>query len=275
MPQLPGLTFRVEFPADSAPALPAVVAWIEKLGKLKNTTLKDDKRVLDFITNKYMFQNNLQRSLRLKLTKGDLNTVAESTYVFFTKLVTATRAQLEARVAQLEAQGAQLEARGTQLENKVTVLAQREPTTTINNFVLLQNFGNEDMSYLQNPTEYLEQAFAGMRTLLRDIYFNDEQTQNHTVRINVATQKAEVHKNGEWKQITMPAATNTMIGNCRTYLIKGFNSDVHKDNDQVMDFVVSLGQDKATAPLKSDINDGLVERRRRAVEAIGAEETAS
>ena len=75
--------------------------------------------------------------------------------------------------------------------------------------------------------------------------------------------------------ITMPAATNTMIGNCRTYLIKGFNSDVHKDNDQVMDFVVSLGQDKATAPLKSDINDGLVERRRRAVEAIGAEETAS
>ena len=236
--------------------------WINKYGKQKSDTVADGKHVINIVTNKFTYQNNLQRSLRATLAKKGLGAMCAQASVFSNIIKGPTRQQMEARI--------------TQLEDKVNVLEVREPAaiTNVNNFILLQNFGSEDMSYLHNPTEYLEKTFAGMRTLLQDIYFNDAQTQNHTVRINMSTKKAEVHTDGAWKTIAMPVAKDKMIGNCRTYLIKGFNSDVHKHNDPVMDFTASLYKAKTTVTLESDIHDGLFERHKQAVEAIVASTVA-
>jgi len=260
MPQTLELTFRAIIPENPPNALEVCITWITKKGKLKDRSNTNGIHTLNFITSKHMFSNSLQRSLRTFFSKSsnNLREICDQVHVYFSPLPTATRQQMEARI--------------TQLEDRVNVLSTREPTVinnnNITNIIVLQNFGDEDMSYLQNPTDYLENTFAGMHALLKDIYFNDEQTQNHTVRINMTTKKAEVHNNGEWRTIAMPIAKNTMIGNCRTYLIKGFNSDIHKTNDDVMDFVVTLGKDKTTAPLHSDINEGLIERHNRTIAAI-------
>ena len=258
MPPSYQLTFRLEIPVEPESAQPVCIAWINKHGLLKECSTKDGVRSMNFITNKHSYQNNLLRSVRTALTKKGLSTLHDSVHIYYNKQPVATRQQLEARIVHLE-------------DNFNAVV--RAPTTNItnitnNNIIILQNFGDEDMSYLQNPTEYLERTFGGMRTLMQDIYFNDGQTQNHTVRINMATKKAEVHLDGAWKAIAMPVAKDKMIGNCRTYLIKGFNPEVHKNDDAVMDFASSLGKDKTTSSLHTVINEGLLERNKKAVDAI-------
>ena len=267
MPPSLELTFRVEIPVDPPNAQPVCIAWINKHGMMKECSIKDAVHTLNFITNKHSYQGNLLRSLRLELTKKGLGALSNTVHVYFNKQPVATRKQLEARVTQLEDSQLPTEARIAQLELSVSAPAN---VTNITNIIVLQNFGSEDMSYLQNPTEYLEKTFGGMRTLMQDIYFNDSQTQNHTVRINMSTKKAEVHSDGVWKAIAMPVAKDKMIGNCRTYLIKGFNPDVHKHNDNVMDFTSSLCKEKTTSSLHTVINDGLLERNKKAVEAIAS-----
>lgn len=266
MPSSFELTFRVEIPVEPASAHPVCIAWINKHGLLKECSIKDAVHILNFITNKHSYQHSLQRSIRLALTKNGLGELCYTVHVYYNKQPVATRKQLEARVTQLEDSKQPTEARIAQLERTISA----STTTNITNIIVLQNFGNEDMSYLQNPTEYLEKTFEGMRTLMKDIYFNDAQTQNHTIRLNMATKKAEMHSDGVWKAIAMPVAKDRMIGNCRTYLIKGFNPEVHKNDDDIMNFTSSLGKEKTTSSLHTVINDGLLERNNRAVEAIAS-----
>ena len=253
-----GIQFRVEIPTVPAVALTTFHLWLKKYGLATVAKLSEDNNthVVTIVCKDFFRQNGLLRSLRLKFAKHGLAQLCNQVHVFSiphpkptTTLATQTREQLEARVTQLETQFKELNPVINNINN-----------TNITNNIFIQNFGFEDVSYLQNPIEYLEKTFAGMRTLLQDIYFNDDQKQNHTVRLNMAAHTVEVHRNGEWRPLDVPIAANAMIGNCKTYIIQGFNSDVHKENDNVMDFVCSLAKPTTTEPLQADIAAGLVKR---------------
>ena len=132
-----------------------------------------------------------------------------------------------------------------------------------NNIIVLQNFGSEDLSYLSNPVEYLERTHNGLRELLHDIYFNNSQKQNFTARVNAIDLSAEVHQNGKWKATSMPLVVDRMIGNCKTYIVSGFNAEAHRSNEQVKEFISDVvKRHDATDFLRSDINHGLLERAR-------------
>jgi len=109
-----------------------------------------------------------------------------------------------------------------------------------------------------------------MRQLMKDIFFNDDQKQNHTVRLNKTSggQMAEVHNNGKWKPIAVPAASDAMITTCRNNLLHGFDSATHMYNDEVMDFMTSLYDRKTVDPLKADIAAGLVKRSKQPSDTI-------
>ena len=157
------------------------------------------------------------------------------------------------------------------MEAQLKELSTREPTVTnhhnTNNIIVLQNFGEEDLSYLSDPIDYLERTHAGLRALLHDIYFNASQKQNYTARIkencNAAELMAEVHQNGNWKTTSMPVVADRMIGNCKTYIVSGFNATAHHMNDNVKEFISNVvKRQEATDYLRSDINHGLLERAR-------------
>lgn len=137
--------------------------------------------------------------------------------------------------------------------------------TTNNNNTFILNFGQEDMSYLRPAVQYLERTFEGMRELLNDVYFNDERPQNHTIRINMSTRTAEAKETENWKPIELPAAITQMLDKCIFYMVTGYNGDVHKYNDDVMDFTCSLGPsgDHARKPIKAEIYHKLLARARQ------------
>ena len=65
------------------------------------------------------------------------------------------------------------------------------------------------------------------------------------------------------------AETNTsvpyrLISTCRMHFLSGFNENEHKNNDTIMDFMVTLCKPATAVPLKADIAAGLVKRSNHA-----------
>lgn len=135
-------------------------------------------------------------------------------------------------------------------------------TTVVNNNLIFLNFGNEDMSHVQPPLQYLEKAFDGLRELLNDVYFNNNMPQNNTIRINIAKNTAEVRYSDGWKAVAVLEAASKMIGKCGFYMLSAYDSERHKENDKVMEFGFSLQNPGfgRTASITTDIHHKLLLR---------------
>ena len=234
------LEFRVIMPQAPATVLATFTSWLPKYGTVANSQPSADgaNRVVDVICIRIFRQDTLQRSLRTKLTRAGLASVCAQVFVRSMPKKAEEPAQPIA----------------SQTREELEALAKKLSTN---------NFGHEDTSYLTNPAAYVEKTMAGLRMLLKDIYLNDDQKQNHTVRLNMAAQTAEVHQNGAWNPLAIPVASDRMIRNCRMHFLRGFNQETHKDNDAVMDFMVTLYTPATEAPLKADIAAGLVKRNKQ------------
>lgn len=248
MPCAVGVSFRVEIPIQPVLGKEVFTQWLLKNGRVQTAEVVNDVHVITFDANKFVRQDSILRSLRTAFKKKNL--LGESVHLT-TVPMTAARTTAQ-RVVQLEENQ-------QHLMEELQRLRMIEPTIVNNNLIIL-NFGNEDMSYLRPPQEYLENALQGMRVLLDDLYFNKEKPQNHTIRINVFSKTAEVSVNGGWKQIAIPEAACKMIGKCGEYMLTGFNADVHKKNDRVMDFTCSLHSpgEGQSEPLKKEIHHKLL-----------------
>lgn len=260
-----GVTFQVEIPMIPVEGKAVFEGWIIKNGVLQSTeSVNDTKYVYKFDANKFVRQDNIQRSLRNAFTKRGLQggTIRLSTIPFHSSAVAASDA--EVRVAQLEISNKLILNELQELRIRVGETSQPIiNNNTINNNLIL-NFGNEDMSHLRPPLEYLESAFAGLRELLTDVYFNDTTPQNNTVRINMSTNIVEVSAGTAWKEITLTGAASKMIEKCGFYMLSAFDSDRHKENDDVVEFGCSMhnpGEGK-TASMKKEIHHKLLTRAR-------------
>jgi len=289
------IEFRVMFPSEPGTIFITFVKWIQWFGKSTHTEITDDGKtyLINIVCKRFSRQDTLQQSFRNKITRAGHANVCNNVFVRSihrahsasvsagsnVSALTTTHApesgmpsateteqtphvelEIQSQSPLLHQPREELEARVERLETALRNLQPTNVTNNITNNIIIQNFGCEDTSYLANPTEYLEQTMAGMRLLLKDIFFNNDQKQNHTVRMNLMARTAEVHHNGVWKPLPLPSATNKMIGTCRTYLVQGFDSSIHKENDDIMDFMCSLYKPATTGPLEADITAGLVQR---------------
>ena len=96
------IRFNVTIPVAPPEAMAVCTTWINKYGKQKSAKVADGKHVIDIETSKFTYQNNLQRSLRNKLTQKGLGAICTHVSVFSNIVPGPTRKQLVARIAQLE-----------------------------------------------------------------------------------------------------------------------------------------------------------------------------
>ena len=258
------VSFYIELGANILPeTLNVCATWINKRGSMTSTNIKNNKCIIKFTTIKFVVQNNLLRSLRTAFQKKH---ITDEVHIYCCPLPTTiqpTREQLESRIERLE--------------ERVNGIASRPETiinNTNNNFIILNNFGSEDFSHLSDPREYLEQRLGGLRNVLKDAFFNDDQGQNHTARLNMKTKEVEVHQNGAWVPTVMSLLTDRMIGKCRTFIIQGFDPLVHMADGDVCAFIKALSPVtvlEVKAPMLKDISDGLVARHTRQVQTFNSE----
>ena len=232
--------------------------WLTKRGHLQSEENVGVSHVVYTIdTNKFVRKDHLLISLRKAFTNKGLQ---ENSVSLATIKIAAPK---EPTIAEIVKEMAKTK---DELQELRTLVGREAPTTNItNNNLIILNFGSEDMSYLQPSKLYLERAFKGLSELVKDLYFNANQPQNHGIRINVPLCSAEVCTNGEWKKVDLPEATTKMIGKCGNYMLSAYNSDIHKENDAVMEFGCSLhspGKGKS-AFIRDEIHRELMIRARQ------------
>ena len=205
--------------------------WITKRGRVSNEVVNEDgTNTCKFATNKWSRQDNLRKSIMIAFAKHS-NT---STFRIVSVAAPVSKKPTTAeRITVIEAELREL---------------RDQPTTINNNNVIILNFGQEDMSYVDPPIRYLENAFEGLHELLKDVYFNDDKPQNHTIRLNFASRTAEISANGGWKKIAMPDATKKMIDN----MLSAYYGERHKDS------LCTPGEGR-TAPIAANIHNQLTE----------------
>ena len=230
-----------------------------------------------FDANKFVRQDCIQRSLRTAFQKRGqpsehVKVKTAPRPVAQPKQEPATATTTEVLLQQVLKELQDLRALHSRTTPVTVINNNNNSNNTTNNTTLILNFGQEDMSYLRPPVEYLEKTFEGMRELLNDVYFNDDKPQNHTIRINMRTRTAEASDSGGWKPIELPRAATNMLDKCRFYMISGYDGDRHKNNDNVMDFTCSLGNngDRKREPLKAEIHHKLLTRARLCEEEAAA-----
>jgi hypothetical protein len=87
------------------------------------------------------------------------------------------------------------------MEEDIEKLKSEPRNVTIQALVVINNFGSEDLSYIDDAT--LEQCFMscgpGLERAIRMIHFNEERPENQNVRLKSLKRKtAEVRNNGAW-----------------------------------------------------------------------------
>jgi len=255
MPSPPtGVSFRVEVPTTPVECKTTFSKWLLRHGRMQSEEVEGEHHACTFDTNKFVRQNNLLRSMRTAFARAGLS--HEHLHLSTIKLPRKTAPTADERVHQLEVNQATMAAE----LNELRLMVGRP--TTINNNIIILNFGHEDMSHLQPPLQYLERAFTGLRELLKEVYFNDGMPQNNTVRINLETHAAEISNCGGWKPIALPEAASKMIEKCGHYMLSAYDSERHKENDEVMDFGCSLRNpgEGQTAMFKDEIHHELLSR---------------
>lgn len=209
MPPPSGISFLVKIPIEPATGKGVFFKWLQKHGQLQAETRSPPLIEFTFDAKKFVRKDNLHASLRTAFVKNGLQ---GGDVHMDTLKIPGPR---EPTIAELVQQAMAVERNqiATELQ-ELRLLAEREIPPTIinnNNNVIILNFGCEDMSFLQPQRWYLERAFQGLSELVKDIYFNANQPQNHVIRINVPLCSAEVCMNGNWTKIDLPEATTKMI----------------------------------------------------------------
>jgi hypothetical protein len=127
------------------------------------------------------------------------------------------------------------------LLNKVCNISVENKTynTTINNTIVLNNFGQEDMSHISSmiKTKLLKIPYGMIPKMIEYIHFNDEKPENKNIILpNSRDNKLKIFKNNKWIYKDKTDTLNDIID--RNYYIL----DAHFDTSQDTDNFISLNE---------------------------------
>lgn len=233
-----GISFRVTVPKEPGGCKDAFYAWLQTRGMRVSEEEVGTNHVITMDAKKFVRQDNLLTSLRNAFKRKGMPSIGVR--MTTVKIHGPPDTTVEDRVMQ------EIAKTKAELDELRRMVGREAPPTTVNNItnnnnnMIILNFGDEDMSYLRPPREYIEKACMGLLDLVKDVYFDKGRPQNHTIRVNVPLCSAEVRMNNAWEKIDLPDASTTMIRKCGRYMLRGFDGELHKENDEVMDFTSSL-----------------------------------
>jgi hypothetical protein len=111
---------------------------------------------------------------------------------------------------------------------------------SLDNTIIINDFGNENVSYILSDQDFLYDCISnlkygcGVLKLAKCIYFNNGHLENNTIRIaNINLNHVEFKENNTWTRRYMKEPVQEMIVFCRNILYKYYCST--KQNDICMD----------------------------------------
>ena len=108
-----------------------------------------------------------------------------------------------------------------------------------NNIIIVNDFGNEDVSYINQDKEFLKDCLKKLTTsaiesVVKKIYFDEDHPENHNIKMqNIRENQVIVKENNEWirKHISGPALKMLLKG--RSLLNSYYySSDVFKKRQE-------------------------------------------
>jgi hypothetical protein len=146
--------------------------------------------------------------------------------------------------------------------------------TTNNTYVVINDFGKEDLSYMHVPEELLAMRNNGVIKAINQIHFNDAHVENQNVRLKSAKKAlVEVVEGGKWTQRCMVAVKEEMIKKAFRMITHKYVTDeayrkiiVVANGEGLMEWVMkmlSLGHENQTVmvPIRRDLEALLVSKR--------------
>ena len=118
--------------------------------------------------------------------------------------------------------------------------------------ITLNDFGSEDVSYLESPDKYLRMRKDGLVLVIEHLHFHKDHPANRNVRLkSLKHQQAEVHVGGDWKVASLRATEDTMINRAHAYIARGI------DSRTVTDETLQWMRDARTKDVKSHVREGV------------------
>ena len=146
----------------------------------------------------------------------------------------------------------------SQLTPSVTVGSNN---TTINN-ITLNNFGEEDLSYLESPDKYLRMRKAGLVLVIEHIHFHADHPANANVRLkSLKHQLAEVNVAGDWQVASLRSTEDRMINKAHAYIARGI--DPSNVDDATLQWMRDARTRDVTSHVREDVKSLLVNQRKR------------
>ncbi len=147
-------------------------------------------------------------------------------------------------------------------------------TTMYNNYILINDFGKENTSYLHSPEVLMKLRNHGVMKAIHQIHFNDDHVENQNVRLkSLKKSLVEVVQDGHWTPRCMSSVTDEMIKNAfgvitRRYVLdESFREEMYAANgDGLLEWymrMASMGHEKQAVmtPLRRDLEALLVAKK--------------
>jgi hypothetical protein len=151
-------------------------------------------------------------------------------------------------------------------------------TTTNNTLVIINDFGKENLNYMQSPENLLPLRRNGVFKAINQIHFDDEHMENQNVRLkSLKKSMVEVVEGGRWTPRCMTAVTEQMIQKAFKVIAHKYVTDEEyrtqvdvANGDGLIEWITkmwSMGHDKQTVmvPIKKDVQALLVSKRSSAL----------
>ena len=251
-----------------------LTTWLNKRHAV--TTVREDLDGLIRLrihTHEPVYQSNLKKSLstalQLPLSQVTLRVPkrfdlkAPTTHVATVetdRIDTMSMEELRARLRESQAMQAQIDNL-----TKLITETQHAPTTIVNNGTIinnitLNNFGEEDLSYLESPDTYLRMRKAGIVLVIKHIHFNKDHPANRTVRLkSLKHQLAEVNVAGDWQVASLRSTEDRMINKAHAYIARGI--DPTNVDDATLQWMRDARTRDVTSHLREDVKSLLVNQR--------------
>ena len=119
-----------------------------------------------------------------------------------------------------------------ELKNQIDMLLNKVGNnTTINNTIILNNYGNEDLSHITNSlkTQLLKIPYGMIPKMIEEVHFNNDKPENKNIMLtNSRDNKLKIYKNNKWIYKDKTEALNDLVDN--KYFILDNHFDIINNN---------------------------------------------
>lgn len=262
-----------------------VEKWVTARGRFSVLTASEHKYSIEL--SEPMRQDSLKRALRRTITSTFDAAASDKFHLRVSKEKPASSTINDANVLREQIRAeltVELKTELTEIRDRLERMESAPPVTvapitnniTNNNLnIIINDFGREDVSYLDDPKRYLQYHGTGILRAIEQLHFHPEHPSNHNIRLKSSKrQLAEVMKDGKWQVAPLRHTEDAMIWKIRMYIVRGIDSANIEDANLAFLSKLASAAQNVMSPLRQNITSMLHNKRSEVVVATdGASST--